>query len=182
MIELGELFKKKSLCHALISSSNSPDVFIPVKAIIEDVHFHETSPHYSLRIIKLYDTIFFLKEAFDGKRFVNGYKQKPVIFKYPKKIKTPAQLEQWLSNDYAHRFVVNGAFVVQRKFEMVELFNKIQEYLIAKNLRVLKTTLIRRLYEGPMKISSFVEFSNGIKRMFSDKLSNDQLDELLSHI
>ena len=39
-----DLLDKKSICHAIIYSSQDPETIIPIKGIVEDVHFQEDIP------------------------------------------------------------------------------------------------------------------------------------------
>lgn len=177
-----ELIDKKSICHALIASSSAPDLFIPIKGIVEDVHFHEQFPHYIIKVVKFYDNIHFLKDALVDKPFLLKYKSKPKTFPIPKNIKTASDLENWFSEEAPYRFCVESSFVVRTKGEMVDLFKAIEMYKIAKNLRSLRTVLMRPIFESPMRINSVVEFENQLKRMFGDRLSDDELNQLISSI
>jgi len=181
MIET-ELINKKSICHALIYSTHEPDVFIPVKAIVEDVHFNETSPFYDLKVIKFYDNIDFLKKNLYDRAFLVKYRGKSRSFPIPSKIKTVTDLEKWFTDECYHRFCVESVFVVRTKNEMIELFNKIQEYNIIKNLRSIRSSTMRGLYEGPLKIQSKVEFSTRLERMYGDKLNSGQFKEMIDSI
>ena len=176
-----ELINKKSICHALIASSSSPDILIPIKAIVEDTHFNENIPYYDLKIIKIYDGIDFMKRHFYDKPFLTRYKGKTKPLCIPNTIKTAAELERWLA-DSDLRFCVESTFVVKTKIEMVELFNKIQEYLIVQALRSLRSAISRPLYEGPLRIESKVEFGVRIQRAFNDKLTDQESKELIDSI
>jgi hypothetical protein len=177
-----ELLNKKSICHALISSTSTPEILIPIKAVIEDIHFSDDIPHYDLKIIKFYDGIDFLKKNMLNKPFILGYKKKgkPVIFST--KIKTASELERWFSDESTYRFCVESTFVVKTKVEMSDLFNKIQEYLIIQNLRAIRNTTLRPFYEGPLRMDSKIEFEQRLKRAFGDKLSDSQSKELFDSI
>ena len=177
-----ELLNKKSICHALIASTNSPDVLIPVKCVVEDIHFNDTIPFYDLRIIKFYDNIDFLKRNLMDRSFLLKYRGKSKTFPVPKKIKTVTELEKWFADEAPYRFSVESTFVVRTKIEMTELFNKIQEYLIVQNLRSIRTTAMRGLYEGPFKIQSKVEFAVRLERMIGDKFDKQSFDELSESI
>ena len=45
-----ELIDKKSICHFLLYSTSNPEILIPAKGIVEDIHFEEDIPHYSIII------------------------------------------------------------------------------------------------------------------------------------
>jgi hypothetical protein len=168
-----EILDKKSICHVLISSTSSPEIFIPVKAVIDDVFFQENIPVYSLRVIKFYDNIHFLKEFLYNTPYLTNYKGKSKPLKIPK-FNTTAELETWFSEKTTYRFCVESNFVVKTKIEMLDLFHKIQEYIIYKELRSIRRAISRSDYEGPLKINSKVEFDERVKRAFGDKFSNSQ--------
>jgi hypothetical protein len=177
-----DLLNKKSICHALIASTNSPDVFIPVKGVIEDIHFNDQIPFYDIRIIKFYDNIEFLRKFMNERAFLLKYKGKSKAIVLPKGIKTASELETWFSEKSTYRFCVESTFVVRTKNEMVELYNKIQEYIIVQNLRAIRNSSIRSLYDGPFKISSKIEFNERFRRMFGDRFSGEEIERLFDSI
>ena len=181
MIE-AELLNKRSICHALIASTTFPDILIPIKGIVEDIHFNDQIPYYDIKIIKFYDSIEFLKKNLYDRPFLLKYKGKSKSMIIPKKIKTASELETWFSEESTYRFCVESTFVTRTKNEMSELFNKIQEYLIIQNLRMIRTSIIRGLYDGPFKIYSKIEFNERLKRMFGDRFSDDEFFRLSDSI
>ena len=171
-----KLLDKKSICHALLYSTANPNIIIPIKGIIEDIHFEEDIPHYSIKLIKFYDNIHYLKENFFGKPFLLKHKSKAKTFIIPKKITTVPQLENWFIDECVHRFCVESSFVVRTKIEMAELFNKIEEFLIIKHLRLIRNSTIRPMYEGPLRIASKIEFKERLRRMYGDKFDNESFE------
>lgn len=168
-----QILDKKSICHALLSSTSSPEIFIPVKAIIEDVFFEENIPVYNLRVIKFYDNIHFLKEFLYETPYLTNYKGKSKPLKLPR-LSTTAELETWFSEKTAYRFCVESNFVVKTKIEMLDLFHRIQEYIIYKELRSIRRTIMRSAYEGDLKLNSKIEFTERIKRAFGDKFPTSE--------
>lgn len=175
------LIDKKSICHALIYSTNNPENIIPIKGIVEDIHFKEDIPYYQIKLIKFYDNIFFLKESMIDKPFRLRYDRKPKKIPIPN-FKTTTDLQNWFIDECTHRFCVESTMVVRHKFEMIELFNKIQEYLIFKNLREIKNISTRSLYEGNFKISSNIEFYKRLERMYGDKFTNEEYKDIIRYI
>ena len=53
-----KLFSKGEQVQALISTTQQPNVLIPVRATIYDVKFDDTNPQYQIRIKKFYDKHF----------------------------------------------------------------------------------------------------------------------------
>lgn len=170
-----QILDKKSICHALLTSTSDPETIIPIKGVIEDVFFEEDIPVYSIRIIKFYDGIHFLKSSFIGKPFLTNYRGKPKPLSIPKEIKTLVDMENWLGEKSRYRFCLDSNMTVRTKIEMLELFNKIQEYLICQKLRSIKKIVLRTPYDGQLKLNSNAEFDNRMKRAFSDlfKSEND---------
>ena len=66
---------------------------------------------------------------------------------------------------------------------MIEIFTKLQEYLIAKAYREIQQFSVRSLLESPLKMESKVELKARIKRMYGDKFkSTEDLDSFLDFI
>jgi hypothetical protein len=174
------ILDKRSICHGFISSTSKPDVLIPFKGVIEDIQFHENFPRYSIKIIKFYDNIYFLKEFLGDGFYQQKFEGKPKPITIPNTVKTVPDLESWI---ILSRFVVESNFVVKTKNEMIEIFTKLQEYLIAKAYREIQQFSVRSLLESPLKMESKVELKARIKRMYGDKFkSTDDLDSFLDFI
>ena len=58
-----KVFTKGELIQALISTTQAPNVLIPVRAMIYDVKFDDVIPQYQIKIKKFYDHINFLKRT-----------------------------------------------------------------------------------------------------------------------
>ena len=97
-------------------------------------------------------------------------------------MKVAGELERWFIDKCSMRFCVESTFVVRTKNEMVELFNKIQDYTIIKHLRLIRDSSIRGLYQGNLKLSSKVEFKARLKRMYGDKFTDSEFEELSDFI
>jgi hypothetical protein len=176
-----DIIDKRSICHAILYSSQDPETIIPIKGVVEDVHFNEDIPYYSIKLIKFYDNINFLKEALYDKPFLLKKGDKPKRFQIPK-FNNVTSLENWFIDECTHRFCVESNFVTRSKTDMIDLYNKIEEYIIIKNLRRIKRSTMRSSYEGPLKIQSFVEFNERIKRAYGDKFKDGDIDEFLSYV
>ena len=163
-----KILDKKSICHALLTSTQDPETMIPIKGVIEDVYFEENIPVYYIRIIKFYDGINFLKTAFIGKPFLVNYRGKPKPINVPVTIKGVGELENWFADKSRYRFCIESNFTFRAKSEMMEFYDKIQEYVILQKLRSIKKIILRTSYNGPLRLNSIVEFDNRIKRAFSD--------------
>ena len=178
-----QILDKRSICHALLTSSYDPEIMIPVKGIIEEVYFEENIPVYSIRIIKFYDNINFLKQNFIGKPFLTNYRGKPKPITLPKEIKTTAEMENWLGENSKYRFCIESNLVVRTKNEMMQLFDRIGEYLILQKLRSIRKIILRTPYNGPIKINSVAEYSIRMERAFSDLfISADEARKFIDNI
>ena len=51
------LFSKGDQIHALISTTQQPNLLIPVRATIYDVKFDDVNPQYQIRVKKLIDAV-----------------------------------------------------------------------------------------------------------------------------
>jgi len=178
-----QILDKRSICHALLTSTHDPEIMIPIKGIIEEVYFEENIPVYSIRIIKFYDNIHFLKNHFIGKSFLTNYKGKPKPIYIPKEIKTTIEIENWLGENSKYRFCVESNLVVRTKNEMMQLFDRVAEYLILQKLRSIKKIVLRTPYNGPLKLNSSAEYSIRIERAFSDLFtSSDETKKFIDNI
>jgi hypothetical protein len=66
---------------------------------------------------------------------------------------------------------------------MMELFKKLQEYLIAKAYREIQQFSVRPLLESPLRLESKIELKARIKRMYGDKFKSiEDLDSFLDYI
>jgi hypothetical protein len=70
------LFAKGEQIQALISTTQQPNLLIPVRATIYDVKFDDVNPQYQIRIKKFYDNAYFLKKNLFGGRFIKNFEGK----------------------------------------------------------------------------------------------------------
>ena len=166
-----KLIGKGSIAHALISPINDPNKFIPVKIVIKDVRFDEYNPLYLVKVIKFYDSIYFLKKYFMNNKFSNEIGKKARTFWISDDIKTTEQLQNYLEKEGARFYlVVDSIHTTRYKNDMTDMFNKIQDFLIDRNIQELQELSTRNSYSGYLKFSSKVEFFIRLKKMISDKI------------
>ena len=72
-----QLFSKGDQIHALISTTQQPNLLIPVRATIYDVKFDDVNPQYQIRVKKFYDQVYFLKKNLFGGRFIKDFEGLP---------------------------------------------------------------------------------------------------------
>ena len=168
-----KLIDKGSVAHALLSSVHEPNVLIPVKVTIKDIKFDEYNPMYLVKIVKFYDNINVLKKYFIGNSFANNFQKKPRPFWIPKDINTVQKLENYLEKEDSRFYVVVDSIHTTRyKNDMNDMFNKMQDFLIYRNISELSELTTRNAYSGSLKISSKAEFFIRLKRMISDKVDD----------
>lgn len=168
-----KLIDKGSVAHALISPINNPNKFIPVKVIIKDVKFDEYNPLYLVKIIKFYDSIYLLKKYFMNNKFPNDFNKKSRNFWISNDITTTNQLQNYLDKEGSRFFVVVDSIHTTRyKVDMIDLFNKLQDFLICRNIQELEEHTTRNSYSGFLKFQSKIEFYSRLKRMLVDKITD----------
>ena len=168
-----KLIDKGSVAHAIISPINEPNKFIPVKVVIKDVQFDEYNPLYLVKIIKFYDSIYFLKKYFMNNKFHNDFKKKARPFWIKNDIKTTDQLQNYLDKEDSRFYVVVDSIHTTRyKNDMMSLYNKIQDFLITRNLQELQELSTRNPYTGFFKFQSKSEYLIRLKRMIIDKITD----------
>lgn len=166
--ELGMLNKGTIAC-ALISSTNYPDILIPVKCKIEDAYFVDLTLFYVIKIMMFYDkdTAFLLKHLrnckFKTLKGINSYR----ILKLSDNIKNIDDLNNYFNAKMSGtKFHIESCFVTKTKVELFSLFDRIQDYLIFKHLRILESFTGRSLYGGKLKTKSDIEFKIRMERAF----------------
>ena len=168
-----KLINKGSLAHSLISPVNDPNILIPVKVIIKDVKFDEYNPIYLVKVIKFYDNIYFLKNYFLNNKFSNGFGKKPRIFWISNDIKTVHELENYLDKENERFYiVVDSIHTTRYKNDLESMFNKIQDFLILRNLKELKEFTTRTFYTGDYRFDTQVEFFKRLRNMLIDKITD----------
>jgi hypothetical protein len=171
-----DLIKKESIAHTIISSVSHPNVLIPVKVIIKDVKYQVDNPKYLVKIIKLYENLSFLKSTFMNMSFINGFgkRAKPFIFD-PTKYKRVEEFENDISEEEEKYYIVVDSIMTWRfKHDMQVMFNKLQRYLIMRNISELRNNITRSFYSGDLKLDTKNNFDHRLKSMLGDKLFNNE--------
>ena len=167
------LIDKGSIAHCLISSINEPNKFIPVKVVIKDIKFDEYNPLYLVKIIKFYDSIYFLKSYFMNNKFHNNFGKKARTFWISNEIKSTEHLQNYLEKEDSRFYVVVDSIHTTRyKNEMIEMFNKLQDFLIYRNIDELQELTTRNSYSGHLKFNSKSEFFIRLRKMIIDKVED----------
>lgn len=179
-----DLLDKGSMCHAFLISPMFPEVLIPVRGVIEDFLLKEDIPIYRIRIIEFYDDFnFLLRNFYPPRRFYisRSYTSTANELHIRSSIKTRDELSNYFNSESKIRFNIDSVFVFKTKFEMFNMFNRINEFLICKYLKFTKDILVRPKYTGPLSITGEKEFHIRMERGFSDLFnSKEEFDDFIN--
>lgn len=182
-----KLFPKGEYCHALISSPSNPNVLIPVRGLIYDVKMDEYNPQYQIKIVKFYDDINFLKRYLFGYKFPGNFKNKDAIFKFKRKdYNTCEEFEARIRDGKSwekYLVVVDSVMCTKTEAEIRELFNKVQTFMIEKNLKEVFEQTSRTYYRsGQYYFQTRDEFVMALKRFLKDRepSRNNWVDSIIN--
>lgn len=173
-----QLFAKGDQIHALISTTQQPNVLIPVRATIYDVKFDDVNPQYQIRIKKFYDNIYFLKKNLFGGRFIKDFEGRdtkinlkralyPTIDDVENNIFNGAKWKQYL-------IIVDSVFCTRTRAEQETLFNKIQTFHIEMKLKELYELVNRSVYkDGEFYWHTKGEYVKSLQKFLGDKYPKD---------
>jgi hypothetical protein len=170
--------------YTLLTGVNLPNVFVPAKCIIKSIQWDEHDPKYLVKIIKLYDNIYLLKDTFLKLNFWKKVGIKPTPLKInADELKTSKDLMQILESSEESRYYVytHSLLTLKSKLEMIDLFNKLQYFLISRKIKEIKELTTRPLYKGVFKIDSKKEFDIRIKEFLVDlfEKNDEDVDEYI---
>ena len=180
-----KVFTKGEYVQALISTTQNPNVLIPVRGLIYDVKFDDVNPRYQLRIKKFYDNIVFLKANLFGGRFIRDFEGKETRINLKRQeYKTVKALEDRVFDGEKWKqylIVVDSVFCVKTRGEQTELFNKIQDFQTEVALKELYELTSRTQYTGRFKFQSKGEYVKAIEKFLGDRYpkDNDWVDTIL---
>jgi len=145
-----KIFSKGDHIHALISTSQQPNVLIPVRCIVYDIRFDDINPQYQIKIIKFYDNIYFLKKNLFGGRFTrnfNGTKTKINLSRSQYSKVEDLETKIFNGNNWQkYLIVVDSVFCTRTKAEQTELFNSLQTFMVQMKLREIFELTNRTIY------------------------------------
>jgi len=173
------IFNKGQFVYCLLASHTNPNILLPAKGVILDSKWDPVNPLYQIRIIKLYDNMKFLKQHFFGMNFRHEFKNRArkMILK-PEDFKTTKALEDRLNDKDRERFyvVVESVMCTKTKIGLSGLFEKVQFYMISKNLKEIRDISTRPFFKGPLSLDSPKEFDARYKKGWADKFERNALD------
>ena len=173
------IFNKGQFVYCLLASHTNPNILLPVKGVILDSKWDPVNPLYRIRIIKLYDNMKFLKQHFFGMNFRHEFENRArkMILK-SEDFKTTKALEDRLNDKDRERFyvVIESVMCTKTKIGLSELFEKVQFYMISKNLKEIRDISTRSFFKGPLSLDSPKEFDARYKKGWADKFERNALD------
>jgi len=181
-----KLFAKGEKIHALISTTQKPNVLFPVRAIIYDVKFDDINPQYQIKVLKFYDQIYFLKQNLFGGRFIRDFEGHDTKINLKRenysKVKTLEDEVFGGQNWQKYMIVVDSVFCTRTRAEQEELFNNIQSFHIELKLKELYELVNRTVYsKGPYYFHTRGEYIKALEKFLGDRYpkQKDWVDELL---
>ena len=180
-----KIFTKGEYVQALISTTQNPNVLIPVRALIYDVKFDDINPKYQIRVKKFYDNIVFLKRYLFGGRFIRDFEGKETRINLKRQeYKTVNDLEERVFDGEKWKqylITVDSVFCVKTRGEQVELFNKIQDFQTEVALKELYELTNRSTYSGQYYFHSKGEYIKALQKFLGDRYpkNKDWADTIL---
>jgi|TARA_R100000734_G_C3315158_1_gene107017 hypothetical protein len=173
------IFDKGQSVYCLLASHTNPSILLPVKGIIMDSKWDPVNPLYQIRIVKFYDNMKFLKKYFFNMNFRHVFENRArkMILK-SEDFKTTKSLEERLNDKDRERFyiVIESVMCTKTKVSLSKLFEKVQFYIISKNLKEIRETSARPFFKGPLSLDSVKEFDARYKKGFYDKFEKGDID------
>jgi hypothetical protein len=179
------LFAKGEQIQALISTTQQPNLLIPVRATIYDVKFDDVNPQYQIRIKKFYDNIYFLKKNLFGGRFMKDFDSRDTKINIKRaNYTTVKDIEDNIFNGEKWKnylITVDSVFCTKTRDEQIELFNNIQTFQIEMCLKELYDLTNRSTYTGEFRYDSKGEYVAALKKFLGDRFpkAKNWSDELL---
>jgi|TARA_B110000879_G_scaffold196247_1_gene265700 hypothetical protein len=173
-----KLFSKGEQVQALISTTQQPNILIPVRATIYDVKFDDTNPQYQIRIKKFYDNAYFLKKNIFGGRFIKNFDGKDTKLNIKRSgYSTVKEIEDNLFNGDKWKnylIVVDSVFCTKTRSEQITLFNNIQTFQIEMCIKELYELSNRATYSGgEFFYNSQGEFIASLKKFLGSRYPSD---------
>lgn len=173
------IFNKGQYVYCLLSSYSRPNVLLPVKGIIIDTSWNPVNPLYKIKMIKMYDNIRYLKTYFFDMNFKYDFGSKARKFPLKKEdFKTTQQLEKRFNESDHERFyvIVESIMCTKTKVNLQKLFERVQFYVISKNLKEIREISTRPFFRGSLSLDSTKEFDVRFKRGWGDKFNDANID------
>lgn len=173
------IFTKGQTVYCLLSSHSRPNILLPVKGLIIDTLWDPVNPLYKIRIIKMYDNMKYLKRYFFDMNFKYEFNNRARKMPLKKEDFTNTKsLEERFNEKDRERFyvIVESVMCKKTKNNLRDLFEKVQFYIISKNLKEIRETSARPFFKGSLSTDSTREFDVRFKKGWSDKFKSGDID------
>ena len=152
---------------------------LPIKGLIVDTQWDPVNPLYQIRIIKMYDNMKYLKSNFFDMNFKYEFDNRARKMPIKKEdFKNKSLLEERFNESDRERFyvIVESVMCKKTKNDLQCLFEKVQFYIISKNLKEIRDISSRPFFKGSLSTYSSQEFNIMFKKGWSDKFKNGDID------
>ena len=144
-----------------------------------DTKWDPINPKYQIRILKFYDTMHFLKKNFFDMNFHHTFETRAKFISLKSTDFTNVQvLEKRLNDSDREKYyvIVDSIMCTKTRVQLEELFERVQFYLISKNLKEVKMIATRPFFKGPFSVDSKKEFDIRLKRSWKDNFEDHSID------
>lgn len=176
-----KLFSKGEHIQALISTTQQPNILIPVRAIIYDVKFDDINPQYQIRIKKFYDSMYFLKQNLFGGRLIRDFEGRETRINAKRtNYKNTEELVSELidgPNWKKYLVIVDSVFCTRTLGEQQELFNNLQTFMIEQKIKEIYEMSTRYPYrkaKGEFAFESKGDYITALKKFLGDRIPLDE--------
>lgn len=175
-----KIFSKGQWIHAMVTTTQYPNILIPVKGKVHDVKFDGINPLYQIKVHRFYDNIVFLRMYLFGNHVQTDFNGGTTRFKItPSAHKTVDELIQNVFNGenwQRHLIVVDGIFCSSSEERQRELFAKLQDFLIQEKLKEIYELGTRAYYQrlGRFNWQSLGEYRASLKKFLGERMPSDE--------
>lgn len=173
------IFTKGQHVYCLLSSFSRPNVLIPIKGLIIDTQWDPVNPLYKVKILKLYDSMKFIKTHFFDMNFRYDFENRARKMPLKKEnFTTVKSLENRFNDSDYERFyvIVESVMCTKTKVNLQSLFEKVQFYIISKNLKEIREISTRSFFRGSLSLDSVNEFDARFKKGWKDRFEKNSID------
>jgi len=173
------LFDKGNKVWGIVTAQNRPEIHLPVKCMIMDTRWDPVNPKYMVKILRFYDNFTFIKQHFFEMNFSKQFGQRARLMGL--KADDFENMEQLLAKLHganAERYYVqmDSVMCFVNLNTLRDRFQKLQLYMISKNLKQIRQSTTRQLYKGPMRIDGNSEYKARMKRAWGDTFEDTDID------
>lgn len=166
-----ELIPVGGRCFVIVRPTNAPDLFVPGRGIVVDVKMDPTLPVYRVKLHAIYERINFVRRHVVG-NYWKCRQDKPLLMKpATKALGNMDDFNTWLS-DQSMEFRVEYPFAFSEKAEMLAYFNKLNDYVALRALRLFRDITTKKEYTGQLRMLDSVDFEGRMWEAFADKFGS----------